>query len=229
MKHLKQAMSKASDGAFIINKDSRIVFKNQAAESILGYSAERVTGRYCYEVLGWRDEQGRALYQRFCRLARHTLNGETPPNIDLHATTPNDEGRRINVTTLAYPAGDQELGEVIVHMFRDATQRKNAERFLEQIIEMSNELTEEDRQPKFSVIPAETNSYSHLSGLTPREGEVLHLLARGFGTTKIASALIISSSTTRNHIKSILGKLGVHSRLEAVAYAHQHGLTDTTG
>jgi len=224
MKNLIQAVSKASDGAIIINKDYRILYWNQAAESILGHSAEQVTGRYCYEVLRWCDEQGRALCRQFCRLALNSLSGEIPPSLELRAPTITDEWRWINVTTLAFPTGDQSRGDVIVHLFRDETRRKSAEQFLEQVIEMSKTLHKEQRPTRFSVGAWEASSNFHLNGLTPRESEVMHLLARGFDTASISNALTISSSTTRNHIKSILSKFGVHSRLEAVAYAYNHGL-----
>lgn len=53
--------------------------------------------------------------------------------------------------------------------------------------------------------------------LTPREGEILQLFARGLGTVAIAKRLGISQVTVRNHSQRILAKLGVHSRLAAVA------------
>lgn len=62
--------------------------------------------------------------------------------------------------------------------------------------------------------------------LTRREGEVLDLLATGRTQPQIAEELVISSSTVASHIEHILGKLGVHSRAEAVAVAHRSGLVD---
>ena len=60
--------------------------------------------------------------------------------------------------------------------------------------------------------------------LTAREIEVLHLLAAGHGTSAIAQQLIVSEGTVKRHISNLLGKLDVHSRLEAVAYARSLGL-----
>jgi DNA-binding NarL/FixJ family response regulator len=51
-------------------------------------------------------------------------------------------------------------------------------------------------------------------------------LAQGLGTNEIAATLTISPSTVRNHVQNILGKLGVHSRLEAITYAYQHGMIE---
>ncbi len=60
--------------------------------------------------------------------------------------------------------------------------------------------------------------------LTLREAEVLGLLAHGAGTETIAERLGVSTHTVHNHIAVVLGKLGVHSRAEAVAYAFEHHL-----
>jgi PAS domain S-box-containing protein len=57
--------------------------------------------------------------------------------------------------------------------------------------------------------------------LTPRQTEVLHLLEHGHSTDQIADELHLSVETVRNHVRAILRTLGVHSRLEAVALAHQ--------
>jgi DNA-binding NarL/FixJ family response regulator len=63
-----------------------------------------------------------------------------------------------------------------------------------------------------------------ISKLTPRERQVLALLAEGGDNDAIARALIISPQTARTHVQNVLGKLGVHSRLEAAALARRHGL-----
>jgi DNA-binding NarL/FixJ family response regulator len=60
--------------------------------------------------------------------------------------------------------------------------------------------------------------------LTPREHEVLQLLADGLDQREIAQRLVISPKTVATHIQHVLAKLGVHSRAQAVAAAHRHGL-----
>lgn len=62
--------------------------------------------------------------------------------------------------------------------------------------------------------------------LTPREREVLALLVHGEGTTSMARSMGVQLSTIRTYIDSVLIKLGVHSRLEAVAYAVREGIID---
>jgi DNA-binding NarL/FixJ family response regulator len=64
--------------------------------------------------------------------------------------------------------------------------------------------------------------------LTDREMDVLRQLASGRTTEQIADSLFISVLTVRSHVKSILAKLGVHSKLEAVTYALGHGLIEVS-
>jgi DNA-binding NarL/FixJ family response regulator len=74
---------------------------------------------------------------------------------------------------------------------------------------------------RLPVAPAEPPL---LSDLTKRELEVLHLLSDGLSQKEIAASLVISSKTVAAHIQHILGKLGVHSRAQAVAHAYRRGL-----
>jgi DNA-binding NarL/FixJ family response regulator len=59
--------------------------------------------------------------------------------------------------------------------------------------------------------------------LTGREREILGLLAEGLRNDDIATRLYISSQTVQTHVRNLLSKLGVHSKLEAVAFAVRHG------
>jgi DNA-binding NarL/FixJ family response regulator len=62
-----------------------------------------------------------------------------------------------------------------------------------------------------------------LDQLTEREREILRLLAQGQRNDDIASSLFISPQTVQTHVRNLLGKLRVHSKLEAVAFAVKHG------
>jgi len=66
-----------------------------------------------------------------------------------------------------------------------------------------------------------------LERLTPRETEILSALAAGSTANEIAASLGISALTVQSHMKSILAKLGVHSKIEAVTLAWRHGLAGT--
>jgi len=67
----------------------------------------------------------------------------------------------------------------------------------------------------------EREALLRISQLTTREREVLELLASGAKNRAIAKALMISPDTARTHVQNILGKLGLHSRLEAAGFARQ--------
>ena len=63
--------------------------------------------------------------------------------------------------------------------------------------------------------------------LTDREVEVLRLVARGLANREIADELVISENTVKNHVRNILEKLHLHSRVEAAVYAHRQHLIAT--
>ncbi len=66
-------------------------------------------------------------------------------------------------------------------------------------------------------------------GLTPREAEVITLIAAGLSNTQIAHTLVVGEATVKTHVNHILAKTGSRDRAQVVRYAYTHGLTQATG
>ena len=66
--------------------------------------------------------------------------------------------------------------------------------------------------------------HSRPAGLSPREIEILRLVARGLSSRQIATQLILSPKTVRNHTEHIYAKTGTGNRVTASLFAVQHGL-----
>ena len=72
-----------------------------------------------------------------------------------------------------------------------------------------------------AALPGETQ-------LTPREQEILRLVARGLSNTELADTLMVSENTVKTHVKNILGKLHMKNRREAASYAARLGYMQPT-
>jgi PAS domain S-box-containing protein len=202
---LDDALARAGDGVFVVGSEGRILLWNRAAERLLGYSAKDVMGRQCCDVFAGRDDHGNRLCYPGCHVVTLVKMGEAVQNFDMRTRTKGGRAIWLNVSILSVANGRGQT-PVTVHLFRDITAAK-------ELLTLVHE--------RLSA-PAAADSPQGV--LTRREVEVLRLMADGRGTRGVAEALHVSSATVRNHVQNILAKLGVHSRLEAVAYASKHRL-----
>lgn len=211
------ALAQAADGAFVIDENQTILFWNRAAQDILGFTADEIVGRKCWDILGGRDKLDRLVCHYRCRVVLATLVGNGVVNYDVRAYTKSGEPRWINVSIIPFPTANG-VTPLIVHLFRDVTEKKYSEALIRQILDAAEQLRHRPAPPPF---PSTRLERVHL---TEREREILCLLAQGLSTRDIARSLSISQATARNHIQNILHKLRVNNRLQAVTYALEHGL-----
>jgi PAS domain S-box-containing protein len=218
MRNLTEALGRAANGAFITDQEQRVLYWNRAAEEVLGYSSADAIGRPCHEILKGCDHRDQLVCHKHCCIVSRALAGEIVSDYDLCVRTAVGGKRWINISTLTFPKDNGKTRRLLVHLFRDATKRVQDERFIAQVLRAATRL---QGQELVATAPPPADLGTEL---TQREHQVLSLLAEGVSTQEIADALSISPSTVRNHVRNILSKFQVHSRLEAVIYALQHGL-----
>ena len=83
--------------------------------------------------------------------------------------------------------------------------------------------------PAAGAAPGDDGPGELPDGLTPREAEVLALIAEGLTNTEIAERLVVSAATVKSHVNHIFAKAGVRDRAQAVVYAYAHGLAEPGG
>ena len=202
---LEAVLSSAGDGVFVIRGDGRIAFWNRVAERLLGYAARETMGRPCCEIFAGFDGDGNRLCYEGCHVQSLVRMGEPVQSFDMRTRTKAGRPVWLNVSLLSMTDAAGE--KVAVHLFRDVTATKELLRLVHEHLS--------------APLPAGGEPATVLSR---REIEVLRLMVEGLNTTAAAERLHVSRSTVRNHAQNIFAKLGVHSRLEAVAYAARHRL-----
>jgi PAS domain S-box-containing protein len=210
--------ARTADGVYAVDSRQRIVFWSPSAHQILGWKPNEAVGQHCYDVISGSDYEGQRFCRRNCPTIAAARKARPVGNYDVCSHRKDGSPIWLNVSIMLPPEGGRN-GICAVHVFRDVSDRRRSE----QLAQITRETV-----ARFSAgeeARVEAKPYPPPGPpLTQRELEVLRLLASGVPTEGIAAARGVSRSTARNHIESILAKLGVHSRLQAVVYASRHGL-----
>jgi PAS domain S-box-containing protein len=205
---LGRLLASTADGVCAIGSDGRIVFWNRSAERLLGHTAREVVGKPCCEVFVGRDPAGNRLCYQGCHVQTLVRRGETIEHFAMATRTKAGRPVWLDISILTVP-GPRRDSVTTVHLFRDVTAAHEVEGLVRERLAQLQPPPEDGQPPP---------------DLTPRELTILRLIAGGASTRAMAEKLHVSPVTVRNHVQHVLGKLGVHSRLEAAAYATRHRL-----
>jgi PAS domain S-box-containing protein len=206
--HIDAALARSGDGGFATGPHGRILAWNRAAERICGFSAREVIGKGCCDVFCGYDDAGNRLCYPGCHIQSLVQMAEPVSSYDMRVRTKAGTPVWVNVSVLPLSL-DGASAPVTLHLFRDVTATKELLSLVQ-----ARQAGGHNGASNGAAAPS----------LTRRELEILRLLADGLDTAAAAERLHVSRATVRNHVQNIFAKLGVHSRLGAVAYATKHRL-----
>lgn len=228
-------------GVFVVDGSHRIVSWNKAAERALGFSADATLGCTCEEMLSLLSAAHVPVCPRVTDIPEpssrpdragsvgrpldpHALRQHEGEPKDLQVVTRDGATRWLQVSVMRGRTLDGSA--CVLHMFRDVTNEADHHG--------GNVAAEQMGRHPGAVLhlavgaPSPRGDHRDMAlateHLTPREHEVLELLAQGLATVEIAAALGISRVTARNHVTRVIEKLGVKTRLQAVLAAARLGL-----
>lgn len=187
------------EATIAVNNDGIILAWNHAAERLFDRSAAQAIGAPCHEIMHGFSPAGEPICAPDCAIVAICKRGDAPRTFEMDVHRRDGTHVRTDVTSVTLREGDEMIA---IHIFVPKLAATNGV-----------------AKPRNAAQHAEL-----IRKLTPREREVLTLLGEGLGTEEIAVRTHISRATVRNHIYSLLPKLGVHSRVEAVVLALNAGL-----
>jgi DNA-binding CsgD family transcriptional regulator len=200
-------ISRSGEAVLAIDGSDRVILWNKPCEDLVGRPARHVLGKRCYDVLCGRDANGNLYCHQGCPVAYQARERRNDPvhRFELNVATGDGRRRRLSTALFAIPSYHRAL-TTVVHVLRPAGARAEAKAE-----------PGEGGEPLAPLASAEGEAVA----LTVREKEILRCLGQGLSTQAIAGTLSIARVTVRNHVQSILQKLRVHSKLEAVVAAHR--------
>lgn len=209
-----------AEGLLLLDPGGQILFANRPAGEMLGVSERKIVGRPCYEICRWRDPDGSLVCFQGCAVMALEKRDGPVQNFNVQTTNRSGGDLWLNVTTLIKSNRSSRKGGQIIHILRPTISLVKRADLTLQIPSSFDEPINKVKRP---FKPREQpGAHSHLQlmkrfSLTQREAEVLRFITQGRVAKEIAAALGLGTTTVRTHIQKILKKMGVHSKLEAVA------------
>lgn len=210
------ALDGAPYGAYAMNMDRTILFWNRSAERITGYEAGQVVGRQCYEALyGLPEQPSVPNCTGGCFTLSLTEAERVAPVAHVRMTCASGRPKRVAVMTLLVPGAPADP-PVLMHLFHERATELGV---------WTRSRANRDEKRLASRVDLQTDRGDQgANPLTPREWEIVELLAEGYATGAIAERLHLSTHTVRNYVRNAREKLHAPSRLALVLAAQRLGL-----
>jgi len=181
------------DTAFAVDRKGVIIQWNTAAEKTFGYPATEALQQKCWKLLCGKDTYSNKYCCKFCPLREMAFKHQEVNSFEASFKTASAIRKQFSISCVT--VFDESDNGMLLHVCRPLKE------------------TGESRYKEVTKRPAANNPGVNLS---PRETEILTLLADEKSTREMAAIMGISPATVRNHIFNVLRKLRVHKRLEAV-------------
>jgi len=188
---------------WVSGPDRTLRFLNRKAERLLGIRFADWQGQPCHRAVASRDAEGAPFCRNRCPMARTAASCKPLPAVEAEVGPAGPRARwsRWTVIPVPDPGGGSPW---LVHTATDMGRARQSEEYLQRVAARSAALRRVD--PMFEP-----------RSLTPREDEILDLLADDLELGEIARELEISHTTVRNHVQRLNAAIGAHSVQEAVA------------
>ena len=217
MPTLEDILYHTVDGVFAVDATQRIIFWDPGCEELFDRSSQWVLGRPCYDVICGKNRVTDAQFcTPDCPVAALASGGKAPNHFSIKTTDGSGMPINLSVNIILVPSLCKKRW-IVTHLLH---------RFANQdVLTAMDSVLSTKKLNKTASLAANMGQCQHSADrLSPRETEVLQLLAEGLNSVLISKRLAVSNVTIRNHIQHIQNKLGVHSQAEAVSYAYRHNL-----
>ena len=206
---LFESLGSSPDAVFVTDRHNHIVYWNRSAERIFGFTEGEASGADCHALLEGCDGHGNRYCSESCPVTRMAARGEPVRSFALRLRAKDGSTVALDVSILHFEVSPSD-GYYLAHILKPPIPAAGAA-----------PEAGADQPPRSRLAAVRESSDARARKLTPREVDVLGMLAAGVPTAGIAARLHISNFTARNHLQNILDKLEVHSKAEAVAFAFQ--------
>jgi len=203
LKSLTESLENTAEPAFAVDTGGKITAWNSAAETALGTLRRNALGKSCIKVICGKDVFGHQVCHRECHVFQSLRDRKPVRRFRMHVRS--GIGHYVEAECATLGLVDATGETTVIHLLRlwPSSNRDP----------VPHSRRDDMRESRLEV-----------PSLTPREMEVLALLAAGRNTKQMSEQLHVSQATVRTHVEHVLGKLKAHSRLEAVVVAAREGL-----